>query len=286
MHTRLQAKLLAQLFKIIPAKSQLWISTHSIGMIRTAVELQAKEPGSVLFLDFHDKNFDLPSVIIPQKANRDIWRRALNTALDDLSELISPRKIVICEGRPASLPGRNKEFDASCLRKIFSEEFPDVDFLSVGSEKDVTSEKIDVLTTLKSLNKGIQFIKLIDKDDRSPEEISELLLAGVKVLDRRDIENYLLDDEVLHALCKEIGKPEKGEICIQIKKEEIAKSVTRGNPQDDVKSASGTIYVRLKQELGLAGAGNTKEAFLRDTISPLVRPGMQVYQDLKRAIFL
>src|SRR5690606_34407617 len=38
MHTKLQGKLLEQLFGLLPEDCQLWISTHSIGMARKAAE--------------------------------------------------------------------------------------------------------------------------------------------------------------------------------------------------------------------------------------------------------
>lgn len=52
MHTRLQAKLLGVMFSLIPNNCQLWLSTHSIGMARTAAELHAAHPGQVAFIRF------------------------------------------------------------------------------------------------------------------------------------------------------------------------------------------------------------------------------------------
>jgi uncharacterized protein with von Willebrand factor type A (vWA) domain len=37
---------------LTPTNSQLWISTHSIGMLKQAEELEKEIPGSVVFLDF------------------------------------------------------------------------------------------------------------------------------------------------------------------------------------------------------------------------------------------
>ncbi len=58
MHTKLQGKLLEQLFALLPDGCQLWISTHSIGMARKAAELNQTNPGQVAFIDFHEQNFD------------------------------------------------------------------------------------------------------------------------------------------------------------------------------------------------------------------------------------
>ena len=59
MHTKLQAKVLKELYKLTPINSQLWISTHSIGMLKQAEELEKENPGSVVFLDFDNRDFDV-----------------------------------------------------------------------------------------------------------------------------------------------------------------------------------------------------------------------------------
>lgn len=59
----------------------------------------------------------------------------------------------------------------------------------------------------------------------------------------------------------------------------------RGNPTDDIKSASGKIYTELKRILSLTQCGNTKDAFFRDTIVPLITEETQIYKDLESEIF-
>ena len=49
--------------------------------------------------------------------------------------------------------------------------------------------------------------------------------------------------------------------------------------------ASGEIYVELKKTLGLNQCGNTKDAFFRDTLAPLVTEETQIYKDLEKEIF-
>ncbi|MDC1069077.1 AAA family ATPase [Candidatus Kapabacteria bacterium] len=286
LHSKLQGKVLKELYDLIPDNSQLVLSTHSIGMMRTAVQMQKDNPDKVVFLDFHDKNPDEEIILTPVKVSRDLWKQTLAMALDDLSELISPKQIVICEGRPRNLNGKNLEFDAKCLRNIFNPYLPEVDFISIGSEKDVTSERIDIVSTLQLLNKGIEFIKIIDKDDRSETEISDLLADNIKVLQKRDIENYLLDDEIISKLCLSVSQEEKIEACLKIKADAIKNSIEkRQNPEDDIKSASGEIYVNLKKELLLTQCGNNVFSFLRDTIAPLITEDTEVYKKLKKEIF-
>ena len=287
MHTKLQGKFLQELFDLTPDNCQLWISTHSLGMMRKAVELQKSHPTDVIFLDFHGHDFDSQVTIEPTGVSREFWQKTLDIALDDLAALVAPKQIVICEGRPNNTDGRgNKEFDAKCLRQIFSTEFPDTEFISVGNETDVRNDKLDLITALRSITKGVEFIKIIDRDDRSEQEIKDLLSEeNVKSLTRRDIESYLLDDEIIRKLCIVNGKDDLIDDCLQIKADAIAESQMRDNPADDIKLASGTMYVNLKQKLELTGCGNTKVAFLRDTIAPLLTTDTQIYGHLKREIF-
>jgi hypothetical protein len=51
-----------------------------------------------------------------------------------------------------------------------------------------------------------------------------------------------------------------------------------------LKSAAGEIYVGLKKLLELQRCGNNVDAFMRDTLAPLVQPPMPSYQALKAAI--
>ena len=51
MHTGLQGKLLQELYDLIPDKCQLWMATHSIGMMRKAQQLAKENPGAVAFIE-------------------------------------------------------------------------------------------------------------------------------------------------------------------------------------------------------------------------------------------
>lgn len=286
MNTRLQSKLLDELFKLLPDNSQLWIATHSIGMMRRARDLQEANPGEVVFLDFDEKDFDQPQILEPHPVNRLFWERTLRVALYDLADLVAPRRVVICEGNPAGIGNPKKaEFDARCYRAIFAEEFPDTQFLSAGGSNDVETDRLALMETIKALAKGVDIIRVVDRDDKSTAEVAELAMRGVRVLSRRHIESYLFDDEILSLLCTKLNKPEQISALLEEKQTAISNSVNRGNPQDDVKSAKGDIYNTAKQLLNLRGAGNTADAFCRDTLAPLVSPSTQVYAELKKDIF-
>ena len=63
MHTKLQGKVLRELYELIPGQSQLWVSTHSIGMLQEAEDIEKEKPGTVVFLDFRNRDFDTDQII-------------------------------------------------------------------------------------------------------------------------------------------------------------------------------------------------------------------------------
>lgn len=283
MHTALQAKLLSELYGLIPENSQLWLSTHSIGMLQKAKELEEQKPGTVCFLNFADIDFDSSVVITPSKIDSTIWNKFLELAFGDFAKLIAPQRVVFCEGTEK---GRKyKNFDAQIYNRIFSSKYPDTSFVSIGSCSELEDENNVSMKIISQVLRNSTIIKFVDRDDKSDEEIAELQAKGIKVLMKRHIECYLLDDEILKKLCRKEGKEDKIEECIAAKSQALSESNQRKNPIDDIKSASGKIYTELKRILSLTKCGNTKDAFLRDTIAPLITEETQIYKDLETEIF-
>lgn len=285
MNTRLQGDLLEELYSLVPENSQLWISTHSIGMLRRARDLNEKFPGTVVFLDFGNVDFDHPQVLEPIKPNRAFWEDCLKVALDDLSDLVAPSRVVICEGTPSSGTGKNSGHDERCYNAIFAHEFPETRFLSAGNSNDVKGDRLALVGAIRALAKGAEVVRLVDKDDHSQEEIQERLNEGVRVLSRRHLECYLFDDEILTALCAQAGKPEEAPALLAEKCQAIQACVAQGKPEDDIKSAAGMIYTSAKQRLQLRDCGNDAKAFQRDTLCKLIVPAMATYQQLRQDIF-
>lgn len=98
----------------------------------------------------------------------------------------------------------------------------------------------------------------------------------------RNIESYLLDDEVIKKLCASVGKTDEYEQCIIEKNEALAASIERGNAIDDYESARGEIYNALKKHLALSKCGNNSDSFIRDTLCPLISPDMNVCKKVGR----
>jgi len=78
---------------------------------------------------------------------------------------------------------------------------------------------------------------------------------------------------------------EKLDECLAAKRMAMESSKQRNNPPDDIKSARGDIYNSIKKILGLTQCGNNSDAFLRDTIAPLIKADTNVYKELEREIF-
>ena len=285
MNARLQANLLSVLYGLIPEDCQLMLATHSIGMMRRARDIEAKEPGSVVFLDFDGHDFDKPVVINPAVPDTAFWNNAYDVALDDLASLVAPERVVICEGEPKNRNvGSNYSHDARCYESIFRAEFPESRFIPGGNSAEVADDKRGLAYALGVLTEGTEVVRLIDRDGRSGEEVSESQDRGVRVLTRRNLESYLFDDEVLTALAVSVNLNDRVDRLLA-KKQEILRASKPSDPSDNLKLASGQIYNACKEILGLTSPGNETKTFMRDTLAPLVTPDTQVYKEMKRDIF-
>lgn len=283
MHTSLQEKILEELYKNIPDNSQLWIATHSIGMLKKARELNEEFPDSIVFLDFEGKDFDSSVIMEPSEINKPIWNKFLELALDDFAGLIAPKTIVFCEGTQQGR--KNKKFDQEVYSKIFQKEMPDVSFVSIGSCFELEDSSNVSMRIINEVLNTSKKIKLVDRDDKSDKQVEECKNIGIHVLKRRHLECYLFDNELIKKLCYEKGKPEKEIECLEMKNQAMQNSISRGNPIDDVKSASGEIYTGLKKILQLTQCGNDTHSFLRDTMAPLLTSDMPLYGQIKQCIF-
>ena len=283
MNARLQADLLSVLYDLIPENTQLMLATHSLGMMRRAQDLEAKNPGSVVFLDF-DHDFDQPQVIEPTVPDREFWGKAYDVALDDLATLVAPERVIICEGEPRNRnSGKNYSHDAQCYDRIFKTAFPKTQFVPGGNASEVAEDKRGLAYALGLLVQGLKVVRLIDRDDQSDEEVADLKKNRVRVLSRRNIESYLFDDEVLRELAISKGGRDKTEELLAEKQRICTEKANI--PPDNLKPASGQIYLACKNILSLSQCGNDAKTFMRDTLAPLIKPDMAVYEELRRDIF-
>ena len=284
MNARVQAELLSVFYDLVPENCQLILATHSVGMMRRARDIEAEKPGSVVFLDFGGREFDEPVVIEPTVPDRAFWNTTYQVALDDLAALVAPERVVICEGEPKNKnTGSNYSHDARCYERIFQTEFPETQFVPGGNASEVADDRRGVGYAIGLLIKGAEVVRLIDRDDQSDQQVADAKGGGLKVLSKRNLESYLFDDEVLDRLATSVGKGDKVEELFA-KKKSILQS-RPNDPPDDLKPASGEIYIACKKIFGLTQCGNDTKTFMRDTLAPLIKPDMRVYKELKRDIF-
>ncbi len=191
LNAPLQAELLSVLYGLIPENCQLMLATHSIGMMRRARDIESEHPGSVVFLDFDELDFDEPQVIEPVTPDRVFWNRAHDVALDDLATLVAPERVVICEGEPKNKnAGQNYAHDAPSYEVIFQDKFPETQFVPGGNASGVANDSRGIAYAIGLLIKGSEVVRLIDRDDQSDQQVADMMQGGVRVLSRRNLESY------------------------------------------------------------------------------------------------
>ena len=282
LHTRVQGALVRELVAILPEESQLWVTTHSLGVLRAAQEMEACSPGSVCILDFDGVDPDTPTELRPVTLGRVSWEKLLSIVLDDLSKRIAPSCIIVCEG--SSIGNRRRDFDAEIYNRILGSQLTNTVFISGGSAQEVAGAGVSIREALGRILPQTKIVSLVDRDERSNAEVTILEEQDTIVLSRRNLESYLFADDVIEALVESVDKKEQLADALKVKKDALFRSVARGNPSDDLKSAAGEIYVNLKKLLGLQRCGNNADAFMRDTLAPLITPGIESYERLREDV--
>lgn len=283
--TRTQGLLLKALLGLISSNSQLWIATHSIGMMRTALQIGQDQPGDVAFLDLGNTKLDEETHITPSTPSRKFWLEILATALDDMAELVGPRRVVLCEGGNPQGGADAEGFDARCYRAIFGESHPDTEFISVGNADAVRHDHLGVGRAVTIVTPAAEVVRVIDRDNRSDDEVNRRREEGTRVLSKRSIEGYLLADEILTSFCEQLGKPDRAGDMIAVRDDALKEAVGQGKPPDDFKSAGGAVHVFVKKELGEWGLGSDARSFMVEQLAPLISPGTQTHADLSYDIF-
>lgn len=273
LNPAVQAAVLTELMGLLPAGSQLWIATHSVGMIRRAFEISAKEPDRVAFLDFGQVEGPAPDVELePKRPSRQLLRDAMTVALDDLAGLLAPEVLIICEGAQDS--DRVPVWDERVYRQIFRDMYQDVEFKSSGSKTE-----LDQAAAIAAvLAPGTRVLKLRDRDALTSEHRERLLAEDpdLRVLQRRSLESYLLDDEVLEALVRNRGS--RHDDALDQLKTARDEALRRNG---SAKGSLGTVFETAKRVLGNTEAlGENASEFSAEVLAPLITPEMTVREEL------
>ena len=119
----------------------------------------------------------------------------------------------------------------------------------------------------------------------TPEEVKNKAADRVRVMSAyRNIESMLLSDGVLSRLCASVGKSDY----LGALRSARDAALSGGGGQhatDDLKPAAQAVHHAVRTQLRLPRAGESKDAFMRDVLAPLVTADTPEYQQLKRDIF-
>ena len=276
--TDLQGPLIASILELLPNPTQLWIATHSIGIVREAYRMHQERPGEVTFLDFSDRNFDAPVDIAPSAPNRVFWQNTYRVALDDLSSLVAPQRVVICEGsrdRPVNA------FDARCYNELFVDESPETLFISQGGAGEIIRSE-HLVTILKSVACGINVHKVIDRDDMTDGERAQKIKQGTRVLRRRELEDYLYDPAVLRTFLETSGCEE--EVVEDVLNERTSLVNGQAGPVN-VKDVSQKLFLKIRDATRLPNLGNSRKEFASQHLVPALRKTPSVCEELREDVF-
>ncbi len=278
MGTDLQGPLIASILELLPNPTQLWVATHSIGIVREAYRMHQDRPGEVAFLDFSGRDFDEPVSIAPSVPNRMFWQNTYKVALDDLSSLVAPQRVVICEG---SRDRHIDAFDARCYNELFAGESPETLFISQGGAEEVIRSE-HLVAVLQSVACGIAVHKVIDRDDMSDQERTRKIEQGTRVLRRRELEDYLYDQAVLRTF---LETSSCGENVVEAVLNERRSLLNGQAGPVNVKDISRKLFERIRNATKLQNLGNTREEFALQHLVPALRETPSVYGELRKDVF-
>ena len=275
--TALHGRLLEVILDIMPTESQLWIATHSIGFVRKAYEMMLRNR-DVAFLDFSGHDLDQEVEIRPSTPDRSFWQMTYKVALDDLADLIAPARIVICEG---SKTKADKGFDADCYNRIFADSHPDTLFVSHGASREVERSE-DLIAVLHAVARGASVWRVIDRDEMTDEARYKRVQEGVRVLRRRELENYLYDPEVLKTFLATNNKDDLTP-CVLAKYEEL---LPGSSPKDgDMKKVTQQLLEHIKKSTKITNLGNSRTEFATQHLVPALKQTPAIRGELQEDVF-
>ena len=266
----IHGKLLEAILELIPTESQLWIATHSTGFVRRALELNQGND-KVAFLDFSGYDFDQQVSLKPTIPRQNFFRKMYDVLQDDLAGLIAPAQIVLCEG--------SNKTDSKIYNRVFEESHPDTLFISRGGSNDV--EKAEIISVLDAVVPNVKVWRLIDRDDMPSTTRDEKISQGIRVLRRREIENYLWDKAVIRKALQDNGLEENEIDC-------ILKTYPFPNPsEDDMKKCNRqqALFEKIRKAEGASRLGRNHKEFASDHLACALPQTEEVYRELHEDVF-
>ena len=279
INTSIQRKLFIEINKLIGPECQLWVATHSIGFLR-ALQEELREDCQIIEFGADVPWATTEQILTPIQKNRNQWSRIFATALDDLTGLICPKRIIYCEGKDR--PGTNgveKGLDAQVYNNIFGETYPDTLFVSSGGNTELDQRSNIALAILGKVFPDLEIWVCKDRDmssgalNKESDRIIYLKtnLDNHRVIKRWEIENYLYDKEVLKRYCENNDN-------LMFSESDYDKFVTDINNQP-LKDETGRIKNFCNMKIPL-----NPEKF-KIELSKCITSDMEVYRELEDCIF-
>jgi len=278
INTAIQRKLLIEINRLIGENCQLWVATHSIGFLR-ALQEELNDQSQIIEFKAEVPWASTTQILYPITKSRVQWQRIFETALDDLTGLVSPKRIVYCEGKDS--PGRGGQergMDAQVYNTIFGEKYPDTLFVSSGGNTELDQRSQIAFTVLSKVFPDLEIWICKDRDMSSGvlnneddrQQYLKLNSSSHRVIKRWELENYLYDKSVLKKFCKANG--------LEFAEKEYDVFVT-DIINDHVKDATGHI----KNFCNLRISMNPDK--FKIELSKFITPDMAVYTELEDCIF-
>lgn len=278
LNTAIQRKLLVEINKMIPENCQILIATHSIGFLR-ALQDEFNDISQIIEFKAENDWSSKAYVLQPMVKSRYNWQQLFYTALDDLTGLIAPKRIVYCEGRAEpKIGGVERGLDAIVYNNIFNEKYPETLFVSSGGNTELDQRSAIAIAILTKVFNDVEILVLKDMDMMSgkipTDEDRKNYLANNpsnhRVLNRFEIENYLYDKEVLKKYCQQEN--------LSFNEEEYDNLVSDIR-QQQVKDRTGKIKSICGIDKNLNG-----EKFKKN-LSTIISSDMEIYPELEEVVF-
>lgn len=278
INTSIQKNLLLEIDRLVGDDCQIWITTHSIGFLRTLQE-ELRADCQVIQFKSEYNLASKPYTLTPMQGSKASWKDIFSIALDDLANLVCPKSIIYCEGRDS--PGKNgaeRGLDANVFNNVFSESHHDTFFVSSGGNTELDQRSDIAIAILSKVFSDLNVFVLKDRDMASGRDTSEndrqVYLqnnpANHRVLKRWEIENYLYDKEVLTNYCT------KNELAFnEASYDQFVTDIMNQN----LKDATG----RIKKFCSITSSINAEKFKL--TLSEYITEDMEVYSELVSCIF-
>lgn len=278
INTTIQRKLMIEIDKMIGEKCQIWIATHSIGLLR-ALQDELRDKSAIIRFDEGKAWAKEAFTLTPMATTRKNWQELFSTALDDITALLAPKRIVYCEGRdrPAG-DGSDKGVDAKVYNTIFERKFPDTLFVSSGGNTELDQRSEIAIAIIGKALPETEILVLKDRDmgsgrpvtDDDRQEYLRLNPANHRVLKRYEMENYLFDKSVLRKYCASQNR-----VFDENKYDALGFDIIN----DDIKEYCNTI----KNICGVVGSINADK--FKMVLSSCLTPDLPLYTELKEVVF-